>query len=146
MAYTHLTMNEIAWIETYYLQGVKPVEIARRLSRSNQPIYNVVNKLKDGWTAQDYMDQYKANKQRCGRKKKILTSEAIAYIRDKVSEGWTPDTIIGRQEKNLGVSVKTLYRRFKDDSRLSAKTLPMKGKRKPNGYQEKRGHYVIIWY
>nr|MDK7631874.1 IS30 family transposase [Globicatella sanguinis] len=34
---------------------------------------------------------------------------------------------------------RTLYRRFKDSELFDPSTLPMKGKRKPNGHQEKRG-------
>src|SRR5699024_6760345 len=47
---------------------------------------------------------------------------------------------IGRQEQPLLLSMRTLYRRFQDSSgNFDVKTLPMKGKRKANGYQEKRG-------
>ena len=50
MAYTHLTMKELGWIETYNDIGYKAYEIAKKLGRSNQPIYNVVNFLKQGGT------------------------------------------------------------------------------------------------
>lgn len=43
MAYTHLIMKEIAWIETYRDLGHKTTDIARKLKRSNQTVYNVVN-------------------------------------------------------------------------------------------------------
>ncbi len=49
------------------------------------------------------------------------------------------DVIIGRKERPLPLSMRTLYRRFQDSPDLEVTTLPMKGKRKPNGYQEKRG-------
>lgn len=39
------------------------------------------------------------------------------------------------------MSSKTLYRRFKDDERLNISTLPLKGRRKPNGHQETRGKH-----
>lgn len=139
MAYTHLTMDELAWIETYYHQSIKPAEIAKRLSRAVQTVYNVVNVLKKGKTVQDYYDQYTRNKKRCGRRKKRLSSEDIDYIKRRVNDGWTPDTLIGRNERPLNVSVKTLYRRFQDDDRLQVETLPMKGKRKPNHHKERRG-------
>ncbi|MCR9050194.1 helix-turn-helix domain containing protein, partial [Enterococcus faecium] len=35
-------------IESYYLQHNKPVEIANRMGRAIQTIYNVVNKFKQG--------------------------------------------------------------------------------------------------
>jgi len=55
-----------------------------------------------------------------------------------VAQGWTPDVIIGRAERPIACSVRTLYRQFKQGL-FDQTTLPMKGKRKPNGHQEKRG-------
>ncbi|TKL86379.1 IS30 family transposase, partial [Enterococcus faecium] len=46
--------------------------------------------------------------------------------------------IIGRAERSFSCSVSTLYRRFKTGE-LNVLHLPMQGKRKPNGYKEKRG-------
>src|SRR5699024_2782196 len=57
----------------------------------------------------------------------------------RVTDGWTPDVIIGRREKDLDCSMSTLYRRFKDSALFDVITLPMQGKRKPNGHQEIRG-------
>ena len=139
MAYTHITMKELGWIEIYNEMGLKPPKIAKKLGRSNQPIYNVVTFLKEGGTIIEYFNRYKKNKSQCGAKKKTFSKKQTQYIKDRVSDGWTPDVIIGRAEKNLGCSMRTLYRRFKDSSLFDVKTLPMKGKRKPNGHQEKRG-------
>ena len=36
MAYTHLTMKDLGWIETYNDIGYKAYEIAKKLGRSNQ--------------------------------------------------------------------------------------------------------------
>lgn len=55
-----------------------------------------------------------------------------------VAQGWTPDVLIGRGEKIIDCSARTLYRKFKNNE-FDVLNLPMKGKRKPNGYQEKRG-------
>lgn len=94
-----------------------------------------------GHTALDYYKQYKKNKQRCGRHKIVLPAEQAAYIIEKIALGWTPDVIIGRNEMPIDCSMRTLYRRFKDKT-FDEKSLPMKGKRKPNGYVEKRGKQV----
>lgn len=51
--------------------------------------------------------------------------------------------IIGGSEKDITCSVRTLYRRFKDSDLFDVSTLPMKGKRKPNGHQEKRGKQIF---
>lgn len=37
------------------------------------------------------------------------------------------------------MSVRTLYRIYQDTAELSIQDLPMKGQRKPNNHQEKRG-------
>ncbi|HDJ3110734.1 TPA: IS30 family transposase, partial [Staphylococcus aureus] len=74
----------------------------------------------------------------CGRHRIVLPEEQSDYIREKVADGWTPDTIIGRGEHTINCSVKTLYRMFKENI-FDVHALPMKGKRKPNGHSEKRG-------
>ena len=69
----------------------------------------------------------------------MLSQEDVEYVQQKNQEGWTPDVIIGRKERDLGISVRTLYRRYQDTSELNIHDLPMKGQRKPNNHQEKRG-------
>ena len=139
MAYTHLTMEDLGWIETYHTIGLSASKIANKLERSKQPVCNVVNYLKQGYTIQDYYARYKKNKSNCGARRKTFTGKEIRYIKDKVASGWTPDVIIGRQEIDLKCSMRTLYRRFKDSPLFDQTTLPLKGKRKPNGHKEKRG-------
>lgn len=58
---------------------------------------------------------------------------------DKIEKWWTPDVIEGRGEIKLSMSSRTLYRRFRDNPDYDIKKLPMQGKRKRNGYKEKRG-------
>ena len=81
MAYTHLTMKELDWIETYNDIGYKAYEIAKKLGRSNQPIYNVVNFLKQGGTIHEYFEHYKQNKSKCGAKKKTLRANRRNTLR-----------------------------------------------------------------
>ncbi|AQS52498.1 hypothetical protein BW727_101594 [Jeotgalibaca dankookensis] len=138
MTYTHLTMDELVMIEAYYHQNIAVTKISAQLKRSRMTIYNVINFLKKGHTALDYYRQYKKNKARCGRHKIILPEEQQVYINKKIAQGWTPDVIIGRQEMPIACSMRTLYRRFKEKI-FDETTLPMKGKRKPNGHQERRG-------
>ncbi|MCC5264698.1 hypothetical protein [Staphylococcus aureus] len=35
----------------------------------------------------------------------VLPEEQADYIREKVADGWTPDTIIGRGERTINCSV-----------------------------------------
>ncbi|AGY82491.1 integrase [Carnobacterium inhibens subsp. gilichinskyi] len=94
--------------------------------------------MKEGHTALEYYQQYKENKTCCGRRKLVLPLEQEEYIKEKVAQGWTPDVIVGRKEMPISCSMRTLYRRFKEKV-FDESTLPMKGKRKPNGHQERRG-------
>ncbi|EOJ18233.1 integrase [Enterococcus faecalis EnGen0281] len=103
MTYKHLTIDELTMIESYYLQHNKPVEIANRMGRAIQTIYNVVNKFKQGKTALDYWHQYKENKKKCGRKVIQLPAHEVDYIKEKVTLGWTPDVIIGRKENPMAI-------------------------------------------
>lgn len=69
MTYTHLTTNELIMIEVYYKESLKVTDIIKALGGSKQIVYNVINFLKDGLSAYDYYEHYKANKKRCGRRK-----------------------------------------------------------------------------
>lgn len=85
MTYKHLTIDELTMIESYYLQHNKPVEIANRMGRAIQTIYNVVNKFKQGKTALDYWHQYKENKKKCGRK--VIQLPALTLKRKSLLVG-----------------------------------------------------------
>lgn len=138
MSYTHLTKTELVFIEEYHEFGLSGRNIARKLKRGHEAIYRVIRQLKKGLTAMDIHLQYRRNKAKCGRYKIQLPQDQRDYINKKVEEGWTPDVIIGRNEKSISCSMRTLYRKF-ESGEFDAKTLPMQGKRKPNGHQEKRG-------
>lgn len=138
MSYTHLTKTELIFIEEYHLFGLSGHQIADKLKRGHESIYRIIRQLKKGFTAIEIYLQYQVNKARCGRKKIDLPPSEVTYIKKKVREGWTPDIIIGRNEKPICCSMRTLYRKFKDGE-FDQNDLPMQGKRKPNGHQEKRG-------
>ena len=113
-AYIHLTMEELGWIETYLTIGLSAPQIAYKLERSNQPIYNVKHFLETGKTILDYYRRYKENKTICGAKRIDLPDDQVDYIKEKVADNGIPDVIIGRAEKEISCSMRTLYRRFQD--------------------------------
>ncbi|BDQ49652.1 hypothetical protein EfsSVR2281_14630 [Enterococcus faecalis] len=86
MTYKHLTIDELTMIESYYLQHNKPVEIANRMGRAIQTIYNVVNKFKQGKTALDYWHQYKENKKNVVEKSFNYLAHEVDYIKE--SHSW----------------------------------------------------------
>ena len=75
-------IDELTMIESYYLQHNKPVEIANRMGRAIQTIYNIVNKFKQGKTALDYWHQYKENKKNVVEKSFNYAHE-VDYIKEK---------------------------------------------------------------
>lgn len=137
MTYTCLTTDELTFIESYYHQNLPVSEICRRIKRSRQTVYNVINAFKKGVSALEFYQNYKKRKSLCGRHKIVLPNRQISYIRERIADGWTPDTIISKNEESISCSVKTLYRMFREGI-LPVHSLPMKGKRKPNGYHEKK--------
>ncbi|MFB1052268.1 IS30 family transposase [Paraliobacillus sp. JSM ZJ581] len=138
MSYTHLTKTELIFIEEYFSIGRKGRQIAEKLKRGHEAIYRVIRQLKEGKTAIDIYLEYKKNKQKCGRKPIQLSKNEVDYINAKVEDGWTPDVIVGRKERPISCSMRTLYRQF-EKGVFRQEKLPMKGKRKPNGHQENRG-------
>lgn len=49
----------------------------------------------------------------------MLSQEDVDYVQQKNKESWTHDVIIARNESNLGIAVRTLYRIYQDTSELS---------------------------
>lgn len=56
MTYSHLTTDELVMIESYYHQNISVAMIAERLRRSRQPIYNVINFLKQDVDQHDFFN------------------------------------------------------------------------------------------
>lgn len=91
-----------------------------------------------GQSIDQFQENYCRNWTHCGRRALSLPPDEIKYINRRVTAGWTPDTIIGRAERLISCSMRTLYRLFQRGV-FNKKQLPMKGHRHPNGYVERRG-------
>ncbi|PMB81847.1 IS30 family transposase [Limosilactobacillus pontis] len=140
MTYKHLTTRELTLIADFWCQGTKAYQAAKLLKRSSETIYRIYRFLDSGRTIEQYLSQYQHNKRRCGRKQTKLLPAEVEYIHSLIRRGWTPDTIIGRAERTISCSMRTLYRMFaRGQYQFNVRHLPMKGKRHPNGYVERRG-------
>lgn len=140
MAYTHLTIDELTTIYSFWKLNKKAYHVAPALHRSAETVYHIYRFLDAGGTLIDYQQHYRRHKQHCGRKPIQLAPDELVYIQAKIQAGWQPDTIINRHERSFSCGVRTLYRIFKRDAfGLFAKDLPMHGQRHPNGYVERRG-------
>ncbi|HEL1008840.1 TPA: IS30 family transposase, partial [Streptococcus equi subsp. zooepidemicus] len=138
MTYTHLTTNELVMIEAYVEEGISVLKIAQSLKRSRQTIHKVVTFLKQGNSASDYYQNYKANKSRCGRRQAILSDDEKTFIQGYLKQDWSLDVIKGTFPDRISYSMRTLYR-LVERGVFKAEEMPWKGKRRPNGYSEKRG-------
>ncbi|MDL2063800.1 IS30 family transposase [Lactiplantibacillus paraplantarum] len=140
MTYTHLTIDELTTIYSFWKLNKKAYRVAAALHRSAETVYRIYRFLDAGGTLIDYQQHYRRHKQHCGRKSIQLAPDELVYIQAKIQAGWQPDTIINRHERSFSCGVRTLYRIFKHDAfGLFAKDLPMHGQRHPNGYVERRG-------
>ena len=140
MTYTHLTIDELTTIYSFWKLNKKAYRVAPALHRSAETVYRIYRFLDAGGTRIDYQQHYRRHKQHCGRKPIQLSPDELIYIQAKIQAGWQPDTIINRHERSFSCGVRTLYRIFKRDAfGLFAKDLPMHGQRHPNGYVERRG-------
>lgn len=140
MTYTHLTIDELTTIYSFWKLNKKAYRVAPALHRSAETVYRIYRFLDAGGTLIDYQQHYRRHKQHCGRKPIQLAPDELVYIKAKIQAGWQPDTIINRHERSFSCGVRTLYRIFKHDAfGLFAKDLPMHGQRHPNGYVERRG-------
>ena len=128
MTDTHLSTDELVFIEAYFHQETPISQIAKRLGHARQTVHNDIAYLRAGHSALDYYQRYKANKQRCGRKQTRLPVDQHAYVTGKVAQGWTLDVIAGRRDRKIQCSSRTLYRMFKRKD-FDGSTLPMKGKK-----------------
>lgn len=140
MTYTHLTIDELTTIYSFWKLNKRAYRVAPALHRSAETVYRIYRFLDAGGTLIDYQQHYRRHKQHCGRKPIQLSPDELVYIQAKIQAGWQPDTIINRHERSFSCGVRTLYRIFKRDAfGLFAKDLPMHGQRHPNGYVERRG-------
>ena len=112
MTYTHLTTNELTIIAHSFVQKLKAYRVAQMINRCAETVYRVYRYLETGASIADYQNHYMRNKQRCGRKRTQLSLAELTYINDKIAQGWTPDTIIGRAERPISCNLRTLYRMF----------------------------------
>lgn len=134
----NLTIDELTTIYYFWEIKSKAYQVAQALHRSAETLYRIYRFLDGGGTIVDYQQRYQFHKQHCGRKPIRLTPDEVTYIQAKTEAGWQPDTIINRQERTFSCGARTLYRIFERGAfGLSSQSLPMHGKRHPNGYVER---------
>lgn len=59
MTYSHLARDELKILKVYFHHQTPVMTIVARLKWSKQPVYNVINFLKLGYTSLDFYTKYK---------------------------------------------------------------------------------------
>jgi len=146
MTHKQFTMDDIILIEKYYLAGVKTSRIVEIMGKK-QPVYDAVNFLKTGCNSKEYWELRKNSQSHCGRKRLELSVEEEGHVEHLLRQEWSLDMIANRHKSDdtflaFTMGATTLYRRAKEGL-FAKQLLPMKGKRKRNGYKEKRGRQTF---
>lgn len=81
MTYTHLTIDELTTIYSFWKLNKKAYRVAPALHRSAETVYRIYRFLDAGGTLIDYQQHYRRRKQHCGRKP-IQLVERTRYSSD----------------------------------------------------------------
>lgn len=141
MPHNHITIDELTNIHIYFLNGINAYQCSKLMNIGKDKAYYYYKLLKKGLTVIQIFNNYKENKSKCGRKKKVFSQEKSIEINELFDKDWSVDAICGRDklvESNERCSTKTLYRMVKDGLFDESK-LRRKGKRKKNYQKETRG-------
>lgn len=141
MSHKHITIDELTNIHIYFLNGINAYQCSKLMDIGKDKAYYYYGLLKKGLTVLQMFDNYKENKSKCGRKKKVFSEEKSEEINELLDKDWSVDAICGRDklvESDERCSTKTLYRMVKDGLFDETK-LRRKGNRKKNHQKETRG-------
>ncbi len=141
MLQEHITIEQLISIQIYQNFKINALQCSKMMGIGKDKAYRYYKLFKEGLKPLEIYLQYKNNKSKCGRKKRVLSKEKIETVNDLVDNDWSLDSICGRDkltEASERCSTKTLYRMV-EDGLIDAAKLRRKGKRKPNNHQETRG-------
>lgn len=141
MPQKHITIDELTNIHIYFLNGINAYQCSKLMNIGKDKAYYYYRLLKKGLTVIQIFNNYKENKSKCGRKKKVFSQEKSTEINELFDKDWSVDAICGRDkliESDERCSTKTLYRMVRDGLFDESK-LRRKGKRKKNYQKETRG-------
>jgi transposase, IS30 family len=129
MSYHHLTEIERGKIELLLDNGFSRSAIARQLGRSRATIYRELNRLasRDGtYSAHEAQRDYREKRRDCIRHRVLDRMQLQTYVRDKLSELWSPEQTANRlwldypHDPWMRVSTETIYRTLYTDAKWNS--------------------------
>lgn len=145
-SYTHFTTEERENLLRFQVEGLKQIEMARRLGRSRSSISRelkrntVPGKRYSAFAAEK---MYRQRRKRSVRKKLLDDPKRKALVTEKLEEYWSPEQIAGRltiTNSPLLVSYPTIYRAiYSGQLKISKNCLRRKGRKSSPHDEETRG-------
>lgn len=119
----HLNVIERGKIELMREQGKSQADIAETLGRSESAISRELRRCPRGkaYCAQTAHKHYLAQRGACGRRPALEEPQRAAYVRDKLSDGLSPEQVAGRIKRDhpfdhrMRISHETIYRTIYSD-------------------------------
>ena len=143
MSYSHLTITDRIKIETYLDLGLKPCQIASKLSVHKSTISRELRRCQNGYSAVLAQEQYDHRAKQKGRKSR-LTPKLKKEIEDGLKSSWSPEQICGRYqlEQKPIVAFKTIYN-WLYAGLIDLDLSVLRRKRKTRQLKETRGTFRI---
>jgi len=117
MSYHHLTIAERACIQQYKRNGLKQVEIAEQIKRSESCISRELarNASRDeGYNAIGAQRKYNKRRKNCVRKRILETNKKLfKKIQTGLNQYWSPEQIVNTLPHQYHISISTIYRAVK---------------------------------
>ena len=115
MNYKYFTIEEREMIFKFRTLNLSLTEIANKLNRNKSSISRELkhNCITGEYSPSKSQENYKLNKQKCGRKNKLLINTVLKEaVLDVLRNDWSPEQIRGRFkiEGSFRISFKTIYR------------------------------------
>lgn len=145
-SYTHFTTEERESLLRFQAEGLKQIEIARRLKRARSSISRELKRNagpSGQYSAFHAEEMYHQRRKKCVRKKLLNDPKRKEAVKEKLEEYWSPEQIAGRLKVTnspLQVSYSTIYRAIHSGLlKISKKCLRRKGRKISPHDEETRG-------
>lgn len=126
MSFKHFTPTERGQIQAFNNERKSLGYIAEQLGRDKSSISRELqrNGGRDGYDAAQAQQLYEQRREPCRPKKRLEHQPLWRFVFDKITLGWTPETIAGRlpllypNDMQMRVSHETLYQSIYSDPRM----------------------------
>lgn len=141
--YKQLTYEDMIKIETLFLEGLKPPDIALRIGKNKTTVYRCISKnsVGDTFKADLAWELIKERKRKANSHQRIFSDSLLEkFIVERIESYWSPEQIAGKWKKDVGepLSHETIYKYiYENKPELIKVYLRRKGKKYQKNRKEK---------